>query len=903
MSKLLTLLLTGAVSGGIYAILASGLVVTYTTARVFNFALGATAFTVAFVFYQLNTGLGIDVLWAALLAILVFAPLLGFAFERLIFYRLSRAPEFARIVGTIGILVALPSLTVWITKILREDLGAGLASEEQVFLPPGLGPVPPKSVKIADGVVLNSDQIAVFFAAVAVSIVLWVILRRTRLGLQLRATVDRRDLARLRGIDTARSSAIGTIMGTMLAGLAGVLIAPLFNLEPTVFTSLLLVAAAGAVVGGFKSIPLAMLGGILLGVVQSMVAGYVNIGTDLVPGLRASVPFVLLLVGLLVMGRNRARVAGVVADDAPPANYLSDLPAWRRGLPWLIGTVVFSVWLLGADDFDSSLALKGLALAIVFLSFVVLTGIGGMVSLTQAAFVMGGAFVTSILIGEGIPFLPAALIGGSVAVAGGLIVAMPSLRLGGLPLALATLAMGLLADQMIFQIEEVNGGSLGRELPRPEFFGIDFTDDKTYAFLLLLVFGIGAVAVRNLMRSSTGRSMLALRSSEAGAATSGASPIRLKFLLFGISAAIAGFGGAFLGSVNPRVSPTDFTTQLGLVWVAVVVTFGVRRPGGALLAGLAFAFTPEIVGNFTDSGLVPPILFGLGAIQLASNPDGVLSIVGIQRQRRRARALERRSRTLAEEEDRDITFEGVPARFAVPGSDTPPALELRGISAGYEGLDVVHGIDLVVPAGSIVALMGANGAGKSTLCGVAAGLVEPSAGSVLLNGVDVTSLRAHRRARAGLMLAPEYRGIFPGLTVEENVAVWISNLSERRDALERFPILTDRRKLSAVMLSGGEQQMLTLAPALAKPPQVLIADEPSLGLAPLVVTEILDALRTLRDEGSTILLVEEKAAEALRLADYVVVIDRGRIRWAGPSADIDAEGVQDLYLGVGGEGE
>ena len=123
MSKLLTLLLTGAVSGGIYAILASGLVVTYTTARVFNFALGATAFTVAFVFYQLNTGLGIDVLWAALLAILVFAPLLGFVFERLIFYRLSRAPEFARIVGTIGILVALPSLTVWITKILREDLG------------------------------------------------------------------------------------------------------------------------------------------------------------------------------------------------------------------------------------------------------------------------------------------------------------------------------------------------------------------------------------------------------------------------------------------------------------------------------------------------------------------------------------------------------------------------------------------------------------------------------------------------------------------------------------------------------------------------------------------------------------------------------------------------------------
>ena len=687
----------------------------------------------------------------------------------------------------------------------------------------------------------------------------------------------------------------------MLAGLAGVLIAPLFNLEPAVFTSLMLVAAAGAVVGGFASIPLAMVGGILLGVVQSMVAGYVDLGTDLVPGLRSSVPFVLLIVGLLVMGRSRARVAGVVADDTVPSDYLSDLPAWRRALPWVVATAIFVVWLFETSAFNASLALRGVALAVVFLSFVVVTGIGGMVSLAQAAFVTTGAFVTAILVDAGIPFLPAAFAGALVAVAGGMIVALPSLRLGGLPLALATLAVSLVADQMIFQMEDINGGSLGRELPRPEFFGIDFTNDRNYALLILVIFGVIALGVRNLMKSSTGRAMLALRSSEAGAATSGVIPTRLKFLLFGISAAIAGFGGAFLGSVNPRVSPTDFMTPLGLVWIAVVVTFGVRRPGGALLAGLAFAFTPEIVGYVVDSGLVPPILFGLGAIQLASNPDGVLSIVGLARQRRRLRSVERRRAMLADDEDREVAFPGVPARLADSGSGTP-ALEFRDIRAGYDGAEVLHGIDLQIPAGSIVAIMGANGAGKSTLCGVAAGLISPTSGQVLLAGVDVTDVRAHRRVRSGLMLAPEYRGVFPGLTVDDNVSVWIANRRERQDALQRFPRLIERRGLGAGMLSGGEQQMLTLAPALARPPTVLIADEPSLGLAPLVVAEVLDALRSLRDEGTTVLVVEEKAADALQLADYVVVLDRGRIRWAGDAGDIDAAGVQDLYLAAAPDG-
>lgn len=193
--------------------------------------------------------------------------------------------------------------------------------------------------------------------------------------------------------------------------------------------------------------------------------------------------------------------------------------------------------------------------------------------------------------------------------------------------------------------------------------------------------------------------------------------------------------------------------------------------------------------------------------------------------------------------------------------------------------------------------MGANGAGKSTLCAVAAGLVKPSAGSVTVDGQDVTTMSAHRRARTGLMVAPEYRGIFPGLSVQDNVAVWISDRRERDEALGRFDRLVERRHVAAGMLSGGEQQLLTLVSALARPPAVLIVDEPSLGLAPLITAKVFESLQGLRERGTTILLVEEKAAEAMRLADFVVVLDRGRVRFAGRADEIDANAVQDLYLG------
>jgi ABC-type branched-subunit amino acid transport system ATPase component len=212
---------------------------------------------------------------------------------------------------------------------------------------------------------------------------------------------------------------------------------------------------------------------------------------------------------------------------------------------------------------------------------------------------------------------------------------------------------------------------------------------------------------------------------------------------------------------------------------------------------------------------------------------------------------------------------------------------------------MLHGVDVDVAAGTVVAMLGANGAGKSTLCSVAAGLLTPTQGRVVLAGKDVTAESAFRRAREGILLVPEARGIFPGLTVEENLRVLLRSADDRQRAYDRFPILGQRRKQAAGLLSGGEQQMLSLAPAMANPPDVFIADEPTLGLAPLAAEEVVRALRELRERGCAILLVEEKAREVMQLADIVAFMELGQLVWMGPREEADSERLAAAYLGGG----
>jgi branched-chain amino acid transport system ATP-binding protein len=232
------------------------------------------------------------------------------------------------------------------------------------------------------------------------------------------------------------------------------------------------------------------------------------------------------------------------------------------------------------------------------------------------------------------------------------------------------------------------------------------------------------------------------------------------------------------------------------------------------------------------------------------------------------------------------------------------ALELRGIEAGYGGALAVQGVSLRVPPGSIVALLGPNGAGKSTTLRAAAGLVRPRAGEVRLDGQRVDGLSADAVVRRGLALVPERRELFPALPVLENLLLGAHTRRDRAEVAEDlemcfalFPRLKERGTQPARTLSGGEQQMVAIARGLMSRPRYLLLDEPSLGLAPLLIEEIFRKLREIRARGTAILLVEQNATAALEVADHGYVLETGQIRLEGAAADLAADSaVRETYL-------
>ena len=222
-----------------------------------------------------------------------------------------------------------------------------------------------------------------------------------------------------------------------------------------------------------------------------------------------------------------------------------------------------------------------------------------------------------------------------------------------------------------------------------------------------------------------------------------------------------------------------------------------------------------------------------------------------------------------------------------------PLLELREVDAGYGPFRAIFGISFQVEPGRVLALLGANGAGKTTIARVVSGLIAPSDGKVLFDGEDVTGERAFRLARRGISHAPEGRSVFASLTVEENlVLAFRAGLGARRvgEALEEayrlFPRLGERRRQAAGTLSGGEQRMLALARVLVDPPRLLVVDELSLGLAPIIVDEVYELLAGIRDRGTTLLIIEQYVGHALSIADDVVLLDKGEVAFAGPESEL-----------------
>jgi branched-subunit amino acid ABC-type transport system permease component len=653
-------LITSFVSAGLVALMSVGVVLTYATTKIFNLGYAGVAYSAAYIFFELNTGAGWPSWAAAVFVVLVVCPVVGLILDVAIFRRLAQASETAQIVATVGVLLALPALCIYVVQVGIGGFNWNIPQGLTILQVSGPGPQPVKAFHLLSGVAITSDQIIVLGVAIVCIAGLTIFLTRSHTGLMMRALADRRDLAETRGINDGRMSRFAWVLGSVLAGVAGVVGAPLLHsLNTGVYTLEVFIAVCAAVIGRFRSVPLAVLGALSISVISDLVISYWHWASN-VPGFSDSIPFLFLIVGFVVLGTGRVRLAGVISAESPPPDYHRDLPTWRRLLPSMIALAVFVVFLFFImGEFWVQAATQGLIYSLIFLSITIITGIGGMVSLAQAAFVSGGALFAGMLIQRyGIPWFPALLCAVVACVLFGALVALSSLRLNGIALALSTLALAFVCSDLLFQLNWLGNGLLGWTFTQPKIGPFDLSNTKTMAaFVLLLIFAT-LLLIRNLQRSTTGRQMLAVRNSPAAAASIGVSPTMTKLKLFALSAGIASLGGVLLATTQVTITtgPTGSLPYplVGLLWLAVVVVYGVRRPAGAIVGGLVISLFPALLsGGFTlpfhlltwsgtQATEIPTALFGLGAVFLARQPDGSFQDIARRNFERRQRKQHRK---------------------------------------------------------------------------------------------------------------------------------------------------------------------------------------------------------------------------------------------------------------------
>jgi branched-chain amino acid transport system ATP-binding protein len=603
--------------------------------------------------------------------------------------------------------------------------------------------------------------------------------------------------------------------------------------------------------------------------------------------IRPTLPILFLYVVLLALPHARLRAGRVLTRRTGPA------PDLRTSLIGA-GALVVGVWIVASQLSVTDLFTfgRGLSFAMIMLSLVLLTGYGGQISLCQLTFAGFGAFAMGkVAGGDSLLGLVAAV---GLAGVGGVLAALPAFRLRGLYLALVTFAFAQAMRAIFFSSNTVFGEGGALRVGRVDLGPISFQSHRAYVVLIALALGGAIVGVLAIRRSSLGRRLAAMSDSQVACATLGMSLARTKLVVFTLSAALAGLAGALFGGMQGSVGAGDFNEIQSLVVMLLLAIWGAHSVVATVAAGLALALIPVVL---PDVNLY--LLTGLGALGIGRNPGGVIQQVGSLVQ-----GLRDRRRAPAEPEPDVVAIPAMAAPATNGHAPIAPALEVRDLRAGYGRIEVLHGVDLVVPPATVFALLGPNGAGKSTLLKVISGAEPAWSGCVHVAGVHVNGARPEGMARLGVCTIPEGRPLFPNLTVRENVRMMtyrsgttLAEVEER--AFSTFPRLGERRDQLAGTLSGGEQQMLALARAVSTDPAVLLLDELSLGLAPIIVSQLYEHVARLAEQGIAILVVEQFVNTAMSVADYVGVMSHGRIHRVGEGVDV-ADDVSSAYIGVGG---
>jgi len=942
-------LIEGAVGGLLYGFVGLGVVLVHRANRVINFAQAALGATPALFGILLIGTTGAPYV-VGLLAALVSSALLGVLIERVVLKPYVGGSRLILTVATIGVGQFLVLGQFFLPQAFGLDAAAGIA------IPPIRTPLDGFKVTVT-GVVLSGNYLAVVVCAVAVLAGLSAFFRVSRVGLAVRASAENADRAQLLGIPVRRVTTLVWVLAAVLSGLAAFLRQPLVgsSISPDLGVGVLLFGLAAAVIARLESLPLAMLAGVGLGMLDR--AAYYGTGD---PSLPAAMVLPVLLVSLLVRRRGgigRAGDTGVSSfrassESRPIPLELRRLPevAWaRRGVVALAVVVVALAPTLFGSARAGTLSYIALT-AMVAVSLTLLTGWAGQVSLGQFAIAGIGAAVAGGLATHAhadffVTLVAAAIVGAAVAT----LVGIPALRLPGLLLAVVTLAFAAAVEKVVLR-PRYFGWLLPADqesVRRPNLLGrFDLSSDTAFYYVCLVGLLLAMASTLAVRRSRSGRVFIAQRDNVRAAQSVGIPSTRTRLVAFAISGAIAATAGGLLAYQTGTVNDQTFPASLSVLVFVFAIVGGIGSPTGAVLGAVAYGvlkFYGNDLFSFLDSiglqvvrqriaefGVATGVLFVLGFF-----PGGIAAAgTGLRDRFLRGVAqrhdllvpslvADRREQTPAGQglaveeahalEEAEVTATGqelAPATAgpAEPLPDNPPGdalLVVRDLDVGYDGVQVLFGVDMHVRRGEVLALLGTNGAGKSTLLKAVAGLLTPTAGTVTLDGRDITGLSTPQRVRRGIVLVPGGKGVFPTVTVAEHfrAARWTEHDAAEGDArLEQvlgwFPRLRERWGQLAGNLSGGEQQQLAVGMAFMQRPELLVIDELSLGLAPVVVERLLGVVREINAAGTAVVLVEQSVNVALSIAGRAYFLEKGEVRFSGPTAELLERGdiVRSVFL-------
>lgn len=593
----------GIAAGSVYALAAAGVVLTYTTTGVFNFAHGAIGMVAAFTYWQMTEKWG----WAPLIAIaavvLVIGPVIGILLERL--FRWFRDAEATT---SIVLTIAVTVLAIGAVKKLFDPF-------EAHNLPRFFG----NNTVTIFGATITWDNVLQIVLAVAVALALRTLLYGTRTGTAMRAVVDNPGLAALNGASPVMTARVSWILGTELAVVAGILFGAGTPLEAITLTFFVVNAYGAAVFGKLRSLPLTFAGAMVLGLIEQWGRAFTFPSDPQWFRIGNALPGLFLFVSLLALPQARLTAGRIVGIRAPRTPGLRSSVA--RAAVFLAVAAAYIQFVPGEYAVDS---VRAIVFAVLMLSLVVLTGFSGQVSLAQYVLLAIGAWAMGETFGGG--SLLGILAAGLITVPIGAIVALPALRLQGLYLALVTFGFAALAEQLIIQDPRVYG-SAAVTVSRPSVFGIDFERDEAYFLLCAAVFVVLAIVVLALKRGTFGRRLAALRDSQVACATLGLDTRRTKLAVFCVSAFIAGVAGALFGGLQASISAEAVTKENNIVLFLFAVVGGVTTVSGALLGGVLFALLPLIESKWPDFAGIPFMVVAAGAVALGRQPNGLAGIV------------------------------------------------------------------------------------------------------------------------------------------------------------------------------------------------------------------------------------------------------------------------------------